>query len=102
MVFCLGLKVGKKLGNACIRNKIKRRIRHITRNIYGNFINIKDANIEDIPNMRVETQHIASAIGIIVIPKKGFERAKFQVLQQEFHDIINKCIISQCSKQNKA
>ena len=67
-----GMKVSKKLGNAVIRNKIKRRIRHLV-----NFIS-KQMN----PKLR---------LGLIVVPRKGFEKIAFSTLVNEFSKtLINK------------
>jgi ribonuclease P protein component len=64
----LGMKVGKKLGNAVIRNKIKRRIRHLSRVIHA-----KQTN---------------SYISIILIPKKNFENILFEKLEKDFEKIL--------------
>jgi len=61
MIF-FGMKVGKKLGKAVIRNKIKRRIRHLIRLIS------KDLQLNN------------NSMGIIIIPKKGFEKIEFKNL----------------------
>jgi ribonuclease P protein component len=61
----LGMKVNKKLGNAVIRNKIKRRIRHL--------ITIISKQIEPKLNL-----------GLIVVPRKGFQKIKFATLELEF------------------
>lgn len=58
----LGMKVIKKIGNAVIRNKIKRRIRHlfmITMKEYDQYINSE---------------------AFILIPKKNFDTTKFVLL----------------------
>ena len=60
------MKVGKKLGNAVIRNKIKRRIRHIMR-------------------LLVKIPQIMTAnLALIVIPRKGFDEVEFSVLLDDF------------------
>ena len=61
----LGMKVGKKLGNAVVRNKIKRRIRHIITLIS------KQADFK-------------SNLGLIVVARKGFDKATFSTLFDEF------------------
>ena len=57
----LGMKVSKKLGNAVIRNKIKRRVRHLIRTIAC--YNSLNANL-----------------GLIFIPKKNFDKVAFTTL----------------------
>ena len=61
----LGMKVNKKLGNAVVRNKIKRRIRHIITLIS------KQADLK-------------SNLGLIVVPRKGFDKTTFSTLFNEF------------------
>lgn len=63
----LGMKVGRRIGNAVIRSKIKRRIRHLVRILAAD------------PGLQI------SNWGLIIIPKKGFEKADFQLLQSELH-----------------
>lgn len=65
-----GMKVGKKLGKAVTRNKIKRRIRHLIRLIS------KNQQLEN------------NAIGIIIIPKKGFEKIEFKNLMDSLESLI--------------
>jgi ribonuclease P protein component len=62
IAIALGMKVSKKLGKAVIRNKIKRRIRHLVRIIS------KDLAITN------------STLGMIIIPKKNFDKLEFSVL----------------------
>jgi len=65
----LGMKVSRKLSKkAVIRNKIKRRIRHIMRLILAEFR--------------------PSARGLIVIPYKGFDEADFAELHKGFKDCL--------------
>lgn len=66
----LGMKVNKKLGNAVVRNKIKRRIRHLI-NLISREINPE------------------SKLGLIVVPRKGFEKLLFSSLLQEFSKALN-------------
>lgn len=61
------MKVGRRIGNAVIRSKIKRRIRHLVRILAAD------------PGLQI------SNWGLIIIPKKGFEKADFQLLQSELH-----------------
>jgi ribonuclease P protein component len=65
----LGMKVTKKIGNAVVRNKIKRRSRHLIR------LMSKDLR--------------AGKHAIVIIPKSGFEKIEFTVLQSEFNKAIN-------------
>ncbi len=67
-----GIKAGNRLGNAVIRNKIKRRIRHLVRLL------IKDSKFQQ------------NNWAIIVIPKKGFEKVDFMTLLSELYTIILK------------
>lgn len=66
----LGMKVGRKIGKAVVRNKIKRRIRHLVQIISKH------------PKLQPRR------IGIIVIPKKGFEKIDFTILLSEFERIL--------------
>ena len=66
----LGMKVSKKLGCAVIRNKIKRRIRHLVRLVSKN------------------RQLKLNKLGIIIIPKKGFEKIEFATLCDELEKTI--------------
>ena len=63
----LGMKVTRKLGNAVVRNKIKRRIRHLSRLIS--------------PNLA------AGRPSLVIIPKKGFNKVLFSTLLEEFNKI---------------
>lgn len=67
-----GMKVSKKLGNAVVRNKIKRRIRHIIQIISKMLENFK--------------------LGLIVIPYKDFHKVEFALLLSEFQMLFtNQC-----------
>lgn len=66
-----GMKVGKKLGNAVIRNKIKRRIRHLVR------------------LLSKESKFKQNSWAMIVIPRKGFERIEFATLLSELYKIVS-------------
>ncbi|MFP3018618.1 MAG: ribonuclease P protein component [Candidatus Tisiphia sp.] len=66
-----GMKVGKKLGNAVIRNKIKRRIRHLVR------------------LLSKESKFKQNSWAMIVIPKKGFEQIEFATLLSELYKIVS-------------
>lgn len=71
----LGIKVNKKLSKkSCVRNKIKRRIRHLLRLII-------DSNSFDL-----------SKIAITFIPFKGFELVGFNKLLLELKIILLKLI----------
>jgi ribonuclease P protein component len=61
------MKVGRKLGNAVVRNKIKRRTRHLVRTIFKSTA--------------------TDCISIIVVPKKGFDKIPFSSLFKEFEKI---------------
>ena len=75
----LGMKVNRKLGNAVIRNKIKRRIRHI--------ISLLSKQI-----------HPKSRIGLIVVPRKGFEKVAFSTLLAEFsRALLSRQVVSRIS-----
>lgn len=65
-----GMKVNRKLGNAVIRNKIKRRIRHL----------IREA---------LKKQKTNNRMGLIIVPKKGFEKVEFSILQNEFKNFLH-------------
>jgi ribonuclease P protein component len=65
-----GMKVSRKLGKAVIRNKIKRRIRHLVR------------LISKVPQF----EHYSW--GMTIIPKKGFEKVKFAILLSELEKIL--------------
>lgn len=65
-----GMKVSKKTGNAVVRNKTKRRIRHIIRLL----TKAPDINIQ--------------GMGLIIIPKRGFEKIEFSLLLNEFTKLL--------------
>ncbi len=67
-----GMKVSRKLGKAVIRNKIKRRIRHLVR------------LISKIP------QFDQYNWGMTIIPKKGFEKVNFATLLKELEEVLYK------------
>ncbi|ABV75216.1 ribonuclease P [Rickettsia akari str. Hartford] len=67
----LGIKVSRKLNKkAVIRNKIKRRIRHLVRII------VSDAKLS------------AVKFAMIIIPRKGFEEINFSHLNYELSKIV--------------
>jgi ribonuclease P protein component len=66
----LGMKVSRKLGNAVIRNKIKRRIRHL--------LSLISKNLDQ-----------SSKLGLILIPKKGFEKLDFALIANEFKKLLD-------------
>ncbi|WP_425362594.1 ribonuclease P protein component [Candidatus Tisiphia endosymbiont of Hybos culiciformis] len=68
-IVLFGIKAGKKLGNAVIRNKIKRRIRHLVR------------------LLSKESQPKPNSWAMIVIPKKGFEQIEFATLLSELYSL---------------
>lgn len=67
-----GMKVGRKLGNAVIRNKIKRRIRHLVR------------LLSQVPQFK------QNSWAMIIIPKKGFEKIEFGTLLSELYSLFVK------------
>ena len=71
-IILFGIKAGRKLGNAVIRNKIKRRIRHLVRLVSK------------------ESQLKSNSWAVIVIPKKGFEQIEFATLLSELYRIFSK------------
>lgn len=72
VLLLFGIKAGRKLGNAVIRNKIKRRIRHLIR------------------LLSKETQIKPNSWAIIIIPKKGFDQIDFATLLSELYKIFSK------------
>ena len=71
----LGMKVSKKISKkAYIRNKLKRRIRHLTRLM----LKERDLNL--------------SKVAIIFIPYKNFDLVEFAKLSFEFKSILQKTI----------
>ncbi|MCC8483951.1 MAG: ribonuclease P protein component [Rickettsia endosymbiont of Labidopullus appendiculatus] len=71
-IILFGIKAGRKLGNAVIRNKIKRRIRHLVRLLSR------------------ETQIKPNSWAMIIIPKKGFDQIEFATLLSELYKIFSK------------
>ncbi|XVN41277.1 MAG: ribonuclease P protein component [Rickettsia endosymbiont of Argas persicus] len=67
----LGIKVSRKLNKkAVVRNKIKRRIRHLIRTIFSS------------------SNHKMIKLALIIIPRKGFDTADFSILNYELSRII--------------
>ena len=64
-----GISVGKKIGNAVIRNKYKRKIRHIIDNCKKNYVNNSD---------------------YIIILRKGALEKNFQELIKDYLNIVQK------------
>ncbi|HEM3634779.1 TPA: ribonuclease P protein component [Streptococcus suis] len=64
--FRVGLSVSKKLGNAVMRNKIKRRIRHIL----------------------IECQHQLVADDFVIIARKGVEEMSYQEMKQNLIHVL--------------
>lgn len=70
--FFLGIKVSRKLNKkAVIRNKIKRRVRHLIRIILNN------------PNLKI------SKLAMIIIPRKEFDNIDFSLLNNDLSTIIS-------------
>ncbi len=68
-----GIKVSKKISkSACVRNKIKRRIRHLMR------IMLNDADLN------------LTKMAVIFIPYKGFDSVEFSILSSEFKSLLKK------------
>ncbi|XVN42112.1 MAG: ribonuclease P protein component [Candidatus Rickettsia vulgarisii] len=78
-MFHFGMKVGKKLGNAVVRNKIKRRIRHLITLIVNNTSN---ANTQTSHKKIISKQSIIAQHNwaIIIVPRKGFQQVEFATL----------------------
>ncbi|WP_250311130.1 ribonuclease P protein component [Rickettsia endosymbiont of Oedothorax gibbosus] len=72
ILLLFGIKAGRKLGKAVIRNKIKRRIRHLVR------------------LLSKETQIKPNNWAMIIIPKKGFDQIEFTTLLSELYRIFSK------------
>ncbi|MEY3197271.1 MAG: Ribonuclease [Pseudomonadota bacterium] len=70
----LGMKVGRNLGSAVIRNKMKRRIRYMTREIY-----------------KESTEQFHNS-AIIVIPKSHSVKKKYSELFDDFKSLITRHI----------
>jgi ribonuclease P protein component len=68
----LGMKVGRKLGKANIRNKIKRRIRHIVR------LFASDNPLE--------------YLEFILVPKLRFEQVQFRELCDNFSSLVSRFV----------
>lgn len=67
----LGMKVSKKLAKkAVIRNKIKRRVKHLVRLV-------------------INHSNFKMNLAIIIIPRKGFDKINFSILNQEFSKVIS-------------
>ncbi len=62
----LGLKISKKLGNAVVRNKIRRRIKSMIRNL-----------------SKILSKEYWSSRVFVIIPRKGFQNENFAELQTE-------------------
>ena len=64
-----GFAVGKKLGNAVTRNKIKRQLRNITNNLYVEFKENKD---------------------YIIVLKKNAVNVQYFILREDILNLLNK------------
>ena len=62
----LGIKASKRLGSAVVRNKIKRRIRHLVRRLVSRF----------------------SGYSLVFIPYKGMHSVNFATLETELYRIL--------------
>ena len=61
------IKLTKKIGNAVVRNKIRRRIKHILRDL-------------------VKLESNMASFTLIIIPKKTCKKYDFAKLENEFYD----------------
>jgi ribonuclease P protein component len=66
----LGIRIGKKVGGAVLRNKIKRRLKHVVRNLF-NEIKLDDK-------------------ALIIVPKAKCANLSFDILQNELRLCILK------------
>ncbi|WP_375326550.1 ribonuclease P protein component [Candidatus Tisiphia endosymbiont of Nemotelus uliginosus] len=83
-IFFWGMKVGKKLSKSAVtRNKIKRRIRHLVRLL----VNAPEQDGSNHPLQKIIEKH---NWGMIIIPRKGFEKFLFASLLQEMKKIFSK------------
>lgn len=64
----LGLKVGRKVGGAVVRNKIKRRARHL---------------------FRLVSKNLQHSCAIIFIPKRNVDIVSFDLLLKDFKKLLN-------------
>ncbi len=94
-IFYFGMKVGKKLSKSAVtRNKIKRRIRHLVRllvNNSGHTDNNSGRTGSKNPLSKIIQQH---NWGMIIIPRKGFEKFLFAHLLAELEKIFSKLYCS--------
>ena|GEM_PF-739953 len=68
----LGIKASRKLSKrAVVRNKIKRRIRHLVRLVFS------------------DSNHKMKKLALIIIPKKGFDTVDFSILNCELSKLIS-------------
>lgn len=67
-----GMKVSKKVGSAVVRNKIKRRLRHLVREI----------------SQQISSRSLVVQLSLIIIPKRNFEKLKFIDLYRDFENMI--------------
>ncbi len=83
-IFYFGMKVGKKLSKAAvIRNKIKRRIRHLIRLLLNTDKQLAPQNFLK----KIIHSH---NWGVIIIPRKGFEKFEFVNIFQEIEKMFLK------------
>ncbi len=68
--FFLGMKVTKKIGNAVLRNKIKRRIRHCFREL-------------------TKADKLKEKSALVIIPKKDFDKLEFSFILSELTKIFS-------------
>jgi ribonuclease P protein component len=83
-VIYLGLKVSKKMGNAIVRNKIRRRIKHMFRNI----------------SKKLPEEKWLGRV-FVLIPRKGFDKGVFSELEKDLIWNVKK-ITSQAEESNQS
>lgn len=81
-------KMNRKIGNAVIRNKIKRRIKHIIRLQLSLITSKSQQSSNSIVNNIFDLQS-SNALYLLLYPKPGIHFISFSELMQEISTIIN-------------